>query len=208
MTEKQWYTALESRQGRDLTAKFVRSTVAVCGLGGLGSNVAISLARAGIGTLHLVDFDVVDITNTHRQQYNLSQIGLSKTEAMRETISGINPYCNVILHNKRLTADNLCILDKCSIICECFDTPESKAMLVNGISEKYPQKYIVSASGMAGLESENKILTKRFGKRIYLCGDGVSEISTNSTLFAPRVMLCASHQATVILRIIADKYDI
>lgn len=208
MTKEEWYNALAIRHGTDLQQKFSSASVALCGLGGLGSNVAVSLARAGIGTLRLIDFDKVDISNLNRQQYTVSQLGMYKTEAMRQTISAISPYCNVMTHTVRLTENNLSLLSDCEIICECFDNAVCKAMLVNGISEHYPEKYIVSASGMSGLHSSNAILTKKLGKRLYICGDGTSDVNTDGTLFAPRVMLCAAHQANTVLRIIAGKFEV
>lgn len=208
MTKEEWYNALAIRHGTDLQQKFSSASVALCGLGGLGSNVAVSLARAGVGTLRLIDFDKVDISNLHRQQYGISQLGMHKTEAMRQTISAISPYCNVTTHTVRLTENNLSLLSDCEIICECFDNAVCKAMLVNGISEHYPEKYIVSASGMSGLHSGNTILTKKLGKRLYICGDGTSDVNTDGTLFAPRVMLCAAHQANTVLRIIAGKFEV
>lgn len=208
MTKEEWYNALAIRHGTDLQQKFSSASVALCGLGGLGSNVAVSLARAGVGTLRLIDFDKVDISNLHRQQYTVSQLGMYKTEAMRQTISAISPYCNVMTHTVQLTENNLSLLSDCEIICECFDNAVCKAMLVNGISEHYPEKYIVSASGMSGLHSSNAILTKKLGKRLYICGDGTSDVNTDGTLFAPRVMLCAAHQANAVLRIIAGKFEV
>lgn len=208
MTKEEWYNALAIRHGTDLQQKFSSASVALCGLGGLGSNVAVSLARAGVGTLRLIDFDKVDISNLHRQQYTVSQLGMYKTEAMRQTISAISPYCNVMTHTVRLTENTLSLLSDCEIICECFDNAVCKAMLVNGISEHYPEKYIVSASGMSGLHSSNAILTKKLGKRLYICGDGTSDVNTDGTLFAPRVMLCAAHQANAVLRIIAGKFEV
>lgn len=208
MTKEEWYNALAIRHGTDLQQKFSSASVALCGLGGLGSNVAVSLARAGVGMLRLIDFDKVDISNLHRQQYTVSQLGMYKTEAMRQTISAISPYCNVMTHTVRLTENNLSLLSDCEIICECFDNAVCKAMLVNGISEHYPEKYIVSASGMSGLHSSNAILTKKLGKRLYICGDGTSDVNTDGTLFAPRVMLCAAHQANAVLRIIAGKFEV
>ena len=56
----EWYSALEERHGKELQRKFSQSTVAVCGLGGLGSNISILLARAGVGRLVIVDFDKVE----------------------------------------------------------------------------------------------------------------------------------------------------
>lgn len=208
MTEQEWYNALEHRHGADLQQKFSSACVAVCGLGGLGSNVAISLARAGVRTLHLIDFDKVDISNLNRQQYRVSQLGMYKTEAMKKTLSDIAPYCNVIPHTVYLAENNLSLLADCNIICECFDNAECKSMLVNEVAENYPDKYIVAASGMSGLYTGNTIQTRKLGKKLYICGDGISDVADDGTLFAPRVMLCAAHQANTVLRIIAGKLEV
>lgn len=208
ITREEWLTVLEQRQGAELLKKLSATSVAVCGIGGLGSNVAISLARAGVGTLWLFDFDGVDISNLHRQQYKISQLGMYKTDAMKETISEINPYCKVITHTVKLTEENLSLVSDCDIVCECFDNAEFKAMLVNGALERYPNKFIVSASGMSGLHTGNTITTKKLGKRLYICGDGASDVKDDITLFAPRVMLCAAHQANTVLRIIAGKFEV
>ncbi|MBQ8786928.1 MAG: sulfur carrier protein ThiS adenylyltransferase ThiF [Oscillospiraceae bacterium] len=208
MTREEWLGVLEQRHGADLQLKISSASVAVCGLGGLGSNVAISLARAGVGTLHLIDFDKVDISNLHRQQYAVSQLGMCKTEAMKQMLAEIAPYCKVITHTAKLTDENLSLIADCDIVCECFDNAECKAMLVNGVAERYPEKYIVAASGMSGLHTSNTITTKKLGKRLYICGDGMSDVDNDGTLFAPRVMLCAAHQANTVLRIIAGKYEV
>lgn len=208
MTEKEWYSTLEKRHGADLQRKFSSACVAVCGLGGLGSNVAVSLARSGVGTLLLIDFDKVDMSNLHRQQYAVSQLGMCKTDAMKQTLAEIAPYCNVITHTVKLKEDNLSLIADCDVVCECFDNTEYKALLVNGVSEYYPEKYIVAASGMSGLHTGNTIQTKKFGKRLYICGDGTSDVADDGTLFAPRVMLCAAHQANTVLRIIAGEFDV
>lgn len=208
ITQKELLSALRQRHTDALQQRFLSACVAVCGLGGLGSNVAISLARVGIGKLLLVDFDKVDVSNLHRQQYFISQLGMSKTEAMKKTLKEINPYCEIITHTVKLEDENLFLLANCDIICECFDDAECKAMLVNGITQHYPDKYIVAASGMSGLHESNIIKTKKLGKRLFVCGDLESDISDDKTLFAPRVMLCASHQANAVLRIIAEEFDV
>lgn len=208
MTKEEWYNALEQRHGAELQQKFSEASAAVCGLGGLGSNVAISLARAGVGTLLLIDFDRVDISNLHRQQYSVSQLGIYKTDAMQQILAEIAPYCNVKTHTIKLAEDHLSLIAECDIVCECFDNAECKAMLVNGIAERYPEKYVIAASGMSGLHTGNTIQTKKRGKRLYLCGDGTSDVADDGTLFAPRVMLCAAHQANTVLRIIAGKFEV
>lgn len=201
--------ALKERIGEELYDKFRKARVAVCGLGGLGSSAAIALARSGIGSLRLIDFDKIDASNLNRQQYKATQIGLYKTEALKQNILEAAPSCNVIASTIRLDKSSIPeIISDCGIICECFDIPENKAMLIDTVSEHFPEKYIVAASGMSGLHSANSIVTKKLGKRLYICGDGESDVKNDKTLFASRVMLCAAHQANTVLRIIAGNFDI
>ena len=207
-SEKEIYAALEMRIGRELLEKFRNVSVAVCGLGGLGSNISLALARAGISKIHLIDFDRVDLSNINRQQYMISQIGMKKTDAMRENILNAIPYCNIRTDFIKVSEDNLTeLLKDDDIICEAFDNPECKAMLVNGVLEKFPDKYIVAASGMAGMDSPNIIKTRKITEHFYLCGDGVSDVSESTSLVCPRVMICAAHQAHTVLRIIANQTD-
>ena len=207
-TKEEMQRALEARHGKELQAKFTGSTAAICGLGGLGSNIAVSLARAGIGRLILIDFDKVDISNLHRQQYQADQIGLYKTEALTETLKRIAPYVEIVSHSVRMTEENFQeLLQDADIICEAFDDAEAKAMLVNGVLEKLHTKYLIAASGMAGLGSANSIKTRRVMERFYLCGDGVSDVADDMGLVAPRVMLCAAHQAQMVLRILSGNYE-
>ena len=205
----EWIAALEERHGKELQEKFSSAAVAVCGLGGLGSNIAIALARAGIGRLILIDFDRVDITNLHRQQYKTNQIGRYKTEALVENLIEIAPYIKADVFTERITEDNFAALLKdADIICEAFDDAQSKAMLVNGVLEKLPHRYLIAASGMAGMGTPNAIQTRKITKRFYLCGDGESDTADTIGLVAPRVMLCAAHQAHTVLRILAGEFDI
>lgn len=204
-----WTAALEERHGKELQQRFSSATIAVCGLGGLGSNIAIALARAGIGRLILVDFDRVDITNLHRQQYKADQIGRHKTQALSENLREIAPYVRTEAVAERITEDNFAnLLKEADVICEAFDDAESKAMLVNGVLEKLPGRYLVAASGMAGMGTPNTVKTRRIMKHFYLCGDGKSDAEKSIGLVAPRVMLCAAHQAQTVLRILAGEYEI
>ena len=200
--------ALNIRHGEDLQNKISAARVAVCGLGGLGSNIAIALARAGVGHLHLIDFDRVDLTNLNRQQYAVGQLGQYKTDALRETLSLVSPYCNVTCDTIQVTKENLPDLLKTEdYICEAFDRAEAKAMLVSGVLEHFPEKYLVAASGLAGLGSANTIQTRRVSKRFYLCGDGTSDSSVGLGLVASRVLVCAAHEANMILRLIAGETE-
>lgn len=200
--------ALNIRHGEKLQNKISAARVAVCGLGGLGSNIAIALARAGVGHLHLIDFDRVDLTNLNRQQYAVGQLGQYKTDALRETLSLISPYCDVTCDTIQVTEETLPDLLKTEdYICEAFDRAEAKAMLVSGVLEHFPEKYLVAGSGLAGLGSANTIQTRRISKRFYLCGDGTSDSSVGLGLVASRVLVCAAHEANMILRLIAGETE-
>ena len=202
-TREEMFAALEKRQGVEAVRKLQAATVAVCGLGGLGSNIAISLARAGVGKLILVDFDCVDVTNLHRQQYKACQVGLPKPEALLANLKEIAPYTEYETHFEKVTAENVAtLLANADVVCEAFDNAEAKAMLVNAVLETMPQKFLVAASGMAGFEGGNTIRTRKITDKFYLCGDGVSDVADGIGLVAPRVMLCAAHQALTTIRLI------
>lgn len=207
-TRQEIQQVLEQRHGKDLQDKFAHACVAVCGLGGLGSHIALTLARVGIGRLILIDFDRVDLSNLHRQQYVLDQVGQYKTDALAQTLRKIAPYTDLVLHTLHLTRELVVpLLEEADVICEAFDDAHQKAMLANSVLELLPQKYLVAASGMAGLDSANKIQTRRVSSRFYLCGDGVSDVADGIGLVASRVMVCAAHQAHAVLRILAGQGD-
>lgn len=176
--------------------------VAVAGLGGLGSNIAVMLARTGIGRLHLIDFDVVEPSNLNRQQYFIEHLGLHKTEAMKELLSHVNPYIDVRIDTVRVDAENCGqLFAEDEIICEAFDKADAKAMLTEQIL-CYTDKTLICASGMAGYGPSNAIATRKINERFYICGDGVSGAAPGHGLMAPRVTICAAHQANMALRCI------
>ena len=208
-SKNDWMDALAARHGTTLHKRFSSATVAVCGLGGLGSNIAVALARAGIGKLLLIDFDRVDLTNLHRQQYKANQIGRYKADALAENLLEIAPYTEIKTATAKITEENfVALLKDADIVCEAFDNAESKAMLVNGVLEQFPDCYLVAASGMAGMDTPNTIKTRKVMKRFYLCGDEISDVADTIGLVAPRVMICAAHQAHTVLRILAGEYEV
>lgn len=207
-TKEEMYQALNERHGAELQKKISAARVAVCGLGGLGSNIAIALARAGVGHLHLIDFDRVDITNLNRQQYFVRQLGLLKTDALQETLTDIAPYCDITTNSVKITEENFAqLLEKEDIICEAFDCSEAKAMLVNGVLERFPEKYLLSSSGMAGFGSANTIVTRHVFQHFYLCGDGMSDVNDGIGLVSSRVLACAAHEAHMVIRILAGEIE-
>lgn len=198
---------LISRNSPEVFYKIKEAKVIIIGLGGLGSNIAIMLTRIGINNLLLIDFDTVDPSNINRQHYNMSHLGLYKTDALKKQILEINPFSkaqtlNIKIDN--LNIDSIILDNDYNIVCESVDDPEIKAFLINKILLKYKTKKIVASSGMAGYFSSNKIQTKKIFDNLYVCGDFISESKINNGLMAPRVQICAGHQANMILRLIMD----
>jgi sulfur carrier protein ThiS adenylyltransferase len=198
---------LAARHTAKIQKKISLARVTIAGLGGLGSNIAVALTRMGIGELRLIDFDRVELSNLNRQQYGIRHLGQQKTDALREVISEINPYVKVEADCVRITEENAAeLLCMERFICEAFDVPENKAMLVNTLLSQCPDCIIVAASGMAGYGSANDIITKRTSSRLYLSGDGVTDLNPQAYgLMAPRVAICANHQANMVLRLILDQ---
>jgi sulfur carrier protein ThiS adenylyltransferase len=183
--------------------KIKRSVVGIAGLGGLGSAIAIALARIGVGRLILVDFDVVEPSNLNRQQYFIHQIGVPKVEALQKNIATINPYVKVQTYQEKLDRNNVeRIFKEAVVVVEAFDRAEEKAMLINVVSEKMPEKYIVAASGVAGYGDNNEIRTTRFSSKIFIVGDQETAAQPGVGLMAPRVGIAAHHQANTVLRIL------
>jgi sulfur carrier protein ThiS adenylyltransferase len=183
--------------------KIKNSVVGIAGLGGLGSAVAIALARIGVGKLILVDFDVVEPSNLNRQQYFVHQIGMPKVEALRENLSKINPCVRVQTYNEKLDRNNMeKIFKEAEVVVEAFDRADEKAMLINTVSQKLPEKYIVAASGVAGYGENNEIKTVRFSSKIFIVGDHKTAAQPGVGLMAPRVGIVAHHQANTVLRIL------
>lgn len=204
LTHEEIYEALCKRHGKAVQDKLTKARVAIAGLGGLGSNIAISLARIGVGHLHLVDFDRVDLTNLNRQHYFIRHLGAYKTDALKEQILQINPYIQVVTDCLKITADSVpALFAGEDIICEAFDVPEQKAMLVNAVLETLPEKILLSGNGMAGYGNSNAIRTRQILPRFYLCGDEVSGNDMKS-LMAPRVAICAAHEANMAAALIIE----
>ena len=204
-------TALQQALHKGLTAeqsqRLQAAKVAIVGLGGLGSNVALWLARLGVGQLLLYDFDKVELSNLNRQYYFLEDVGQYKATALLRHLKAVNPYGNYCSRVVRLTEDNLPeLLSEAHIVCEALDKPEAKALLVNGVLESFPDKYLVSASGLAGFASSASMQVRQVTPHFYLCGDGVSDM-LQLPLCGARVGLCAAQEALTIARIILQMED-
>jgi sulfur carrier protein ThiS adenylyltransferase len=202
-------TLMVARHTPGVHERMKRATVGIAGLGGLGSTVAIALARMHIGTLILVDFDLVEPSNLNRQQYSIEHIGMAKTDAMTRILSNINPYVRVDTHQVVVDKKNVCeIFQRADIIVECFDKAEAKAVLIQAVAEFLPERYVIGASGVAGYGDSNSIQTRKLGQRIFLVGDLAKAAQPGQGLMAPRVGIAAHHQANLVINLLMDGEDL
>ncbi len=194
---------LSARHTPGVHRKIKHSRVGVAGIGGLGSHIAVALARIGVGELILADFDVVEPSNLNRQYYFTDQLGMDKTEALSQTLRRINPNVTLTCHNTRLTPENIPVIYKDTpVLCEAFDVAEQKAMLVQTALSTLENIIVVAASGVAGYGTTETLGIHRLGPRLVVVGDLETEARENMGLMAPRVGVAAHIQANVVLRIL------
>lgn len=200
-----FYDLLTARHSPELPDRFQSATVGVAGCGGLGSHVAVALARSGIGSLVLADHDRVDPTNLNRQHYERCDVGRFKVVALKDALHRFNPFVNIRCHRDYLTADNILdVFPDCDVVVEAFDSVESKQMIVKAFSRsEFRERHLITASGLAGIYPANSIQTRQLATNIVLCGDLVSAAGPGNGLMAPRVLITAGHQANAVLRILS-----
>ena len=179
-----------------------KATVGIAGAGGLGSNVAVSLARVGIGKLIIADFDTIEASNLNRQQYFIEQIGKPKVKALLENLKKINPFSEYQIHHIKLDENNIPLIYKdVDIMVEAFDKAEMKKMLIETWLSHFPGKPIIAASGLAGYGMNELIHTKKLDN-LYICGDEITKLKTNISPMAPRVGIVANMQANLVLEML------
>ncbi|NMC66253.1 MAG: sulfur carrier protein ThiS adenylyltransferase ThiF [Acidobacteria bacterium] len=194
-----------SRHDPELLSVLRKSVVGIAGAGGLGSNAAVSLARAGVGKLIIADLDRVYPSNLNRQYYFLDQIGQLKVEALLENLKKINPFSQYEVHPVRVTAKNLKkLFSEAEIMVEAFDLASEKSMLINTWLSLFPDRPIIAASGISGFGKNNKLRTRKLG-RLYLCGDEESEPDEKVSPMAPRVGIVANMQANLVIELLYKK---
>ncbi len=204
-SESELEALLVSRHSPGIHATLKRGAVGIAGLGGLGSAVAVALTRAGIGTLILADFDVVEPSNLNRQHYFIDQIGMPKVRALSETLSRVNPYVDVVGHEIRLDETSVPeVFRGAGVIVEAFDDAGAKTMLVETVLERLPAVTIVAASGVAGYGANDAIHTRRSGN-LFICGDERTEAAPGTGLMAPRVGVVAHLQANQVMEILLGR---
>lgn len=188
--------------------KVKQAHVLVCGIGGLGSVAALALARTGVGTLTLVDYDVVEPTNLNRQQFFMDQLGMPKVEALADTIRRVNPFLTVRSICAKVDASSVAdLLDGVDVVLECFDAAEAKAMLLEGVRAVNSEMPIVMASGVGGYDDSASLMISRPMAHVWVVGDGVTGVMPGRGLMAPRVGVAAAMQANLALRILLGEEE-
>lgn len=198
-------TLLAARHSPGVAERVRRSVVGIAGLGGLGSAVALSLARTGVGRLILADYDIVEPSNLNRQQYFVKHLGMAKTEAMRELVAEVNPAVRVTTFRRKLTPRNIAgAFRAAEVVIEGFDKASEKSWLVGAVRDSLPRAFLILASGVAGFGDSNAIRTWRMGDRTFVVGDLRSAAGPGQGLMAPRVGVAANHQADLAIRLLVS----
>lgn len=200
---------MKSKEVEHIRSVLSGASIGIAGLGGLGSNVAVALARAGIGHLVLVDFDSVEESNLNRQAYTLDQVGMAKTEALAQNIARVSSATEVDARLLRLEPGSMdAPFASCDIVIEALDDAATKAAFVEEISLKFPYKPIIVASGVAGIRGTERIHLRKSGN-LYLIHDDEAPSCDDTAVLAPRVGLFAHWQASLALEILlgSDGHD-
>jgi sulfur carrier protein ThiS adenylyltransferase len=182
-----------------------KATVGIAGCGGLGSNAAVALVRAGIGRLILADFDIVEESNLNRQYFFQSDIGKNKTEALAHHCMAINPRIQISLVKKQFGPGEVPeIFNNADILIEAFDRAESKSWLIEAWCRAFPGRHIVSASGLSGIGNTEALKVRHAGT-IHVVGDGESDMSMG--LCSARVAIAANMEANIAIELLMRKSE-
>jgi len=199
MIEEETSTFRDNPPG--LTILLKASSVGIAGAGGIGSNVAVSLIRAGLGRLIIADFDSVEITNLNRQFYFTDQIGYPKVEALKRSLMLINPDAEIEIHNRLIDPENACsIFQDSDVLVEALDGEETKVMLLESWLKGLSEKQIFSCSGIAGYGRTDLLKVDR-RDNLTIVGDQESDISLGT--LSARVAIVAAMMANEIIEFLA-----
>jgi sulfur carrier protein ThiS adenylyltransferase len=188
---------------QEIKSRLSKFRVGIAGAGGLGSNCAVALARSGIGTIVIADFDTVEERNLNRQFYFTDQLGMFKSEAIKKNLALVNAGTEVITHQIRLSAENIPVIFKgCDVIVEAFDDAEMKSVIIETVRKNLPGIPLIAGSGMAGWGNSNILKVEKVDDTLYICGDQENEVSENSPPLAPRVGIVAYMQANTVLELL------
>ena len=174
--------------------------VGIAGAGGLGSNCAMHLVRAGVKHLTIADFDVVNESNLNRQFFFRDQIGQKKVEAIKANLLRIEPDADIRAVDMRLDASSAReVFADCGIVVEAFDAVDAKVMLVSAFASS--GKKLVTASGLAGWGRSNAMKVRKMGN-IVAIGDGETSVGDGAAPVSPRVGIAAAMQANAVVSLL------
>ena len=176
--------------------------VGLAGAGGLGSNCAAALARAGVGHLVLADFDRVSPDNLDRQFFFLEQVGRLKVDALAENLRRIDAGLDLTTLPERLDAQRaVAAFADCDVVVEALDDADAKAMLIEALLADRPGRPVVAASGIAGWGASGKLAVRKSGSLVVI-GDENLGVDGSHPPMAPRVGAVACLQANEVLEIL------
>ena len=177
--------------------------VGIAGAGGLGSNCAMHLVRAGVKHLTIVDFDVVNESNLNRQFFFRDQLGQKKVVALKDNLLRIEPDADIRAVDMRLDASSAReIFADCGIVVEAFDAVDAKVMLVSAFASS--GKKLITASGLAGWGRSNAMKVRKMGN-IVAIGDGETSVGKGVAPASPRVGIAAAMQANSVVAMLLEK---
>jgi len=191
-----------SRHDAKVLAALRAATVGIAGAGGLGSNAAVALARAGVGRLVIADFDRIEPSNLNRQQYTVRQIGRRKVKALQANLKLIAPFTRCRAFDIKIRPANIeKVFGGVDLLIEAFDKAEEKSMLINAWLQLHPDRPVIAASGLAGYGKYSRLRIRRMGN-LHICGDGESQCPPGVSPMAPRVAIVANMQANLAVELL------
>ncbi|MFA6584321.1 MAG: sulfur carrier protein ThiS adenylyltransferase ThiF [Elusimicrobiaceae bacterium] len=200
---REFEAMLCARHSAGVHDRLKNSVVGIAGAGGIGSHCALCLARMGVGTLVIADFDVVEPSNLNRQIYYADQLGMPKVAALKETLKRANPYVKITALHKRLDEKNTApLFKKVDVFIEAFDQPSEKTKIVSSFVKARPATPVIMVSGLAGCGPADALRTSALGGKLYVIGDLETGIRQGTGLMSPRVMVAAGMQANLAVRLL------
>jgi sulfur carrier protein ThiS adenylyltransferase len=204
MEKERYLRELYLRNPPGSVSRLQGKVVGIAGAGGLGSNIAVSLLRAGVQRFIIVDHDRVELSNLNRQHFFQEQVGMEKTAALHQNLMRINPYVEATLHCTRITTDNLAdLFGEAHLLIEALDESELKAQIAHCWARHFPDRFLVMGSGISGYGKNTSLTTTAYGKLV-ICGDQKTEWTQENGLTAPRLGIVAQMQANTALEILLD----
>ena len=175
-----------------------RARIGIAGAGGLGSNCAMHLVRAGVRRLVVADFDVVGESNLNRQFFFRDQLGMKKVDALKANLLRIDPEADVQAVDVRLDAASTReLFENCDIVVEAFDVVEAKTMILSTLMPLGMR--LVTVSGLAGWGKSNAMRVRKMGANVVVVGDGETGVATDVAPASPRVGIAAAMEANAVV---------